>query len=64
MNATYAVRNKKTGELFAGFDVNQKPQWTVDESKAFAYVSKNDAYGQALLFNSFGIKAQQKPVAL
>jgi hypothetical protein len=64
MTASYAVMNKATGQLFAGFDAEQQPVWTDDERKAYAYGRKEDARGQALLFVCFGIKAQQKPVAL
>jgi hypothetical protein len=64
MQTSYAVMNKATGQLFAGFDADNQPMWTDDERKARAYSDKSDARGQALLFMSFGIKAQQKPVAL
>lgn len=64
MRAAYAVMNKATGHLFAGFDTEQQPVWTDDERKARAYGEKSDARGQALLFVCFGIKAQQKPVMM
>jgi hypothetical protein len=64
MQTSYAVMNKTTGQLFAGFDADQQPMWTDDERKASAYSDKCDARGQALLFVCFGIKAQQKPVTL
>jgi len=64
MHTSYAVMNKATREMFAGFDANGQPLWTSDECKARAYNDKRDAHGQALLFVCFGIKAQQKPVAL
>ena len=60
----YAVMHKETRQFFAGFDADQQPTWTDNESKARSYARKPDAHGQALLFMSFGIKAQQKPVAL
>ena len=63
MQTSYAVMHKETRQLFAGFDADKQPMWT-DERKARSYASKCDAHGQALLFMSFGIKAQQKPVAL
>lgn len=62
MQTSYAVMNKATGQLFAGFDADNQPLWTDDERRARAYVRKEDARGQALLFVCFGIKAQQKPV--
>lgn len=64
MQTSYAVKNKATGQLFVGFDANQQPMWTDDERKARAYSNKADARGQALLFACFGVKAQQKPVAV
>ena len=64
MNTHYAVMNKATGQLFAGFDSNNEPKWTDDENQARAYESKSDARGQALLFACFGVKAQQKPVVM
>lgn len=64
MQTSYAVMNKATGQLFAGFDADNQPLWTDDERKARAYNDKSAAHGQALLFVCFGIKAQQKPVVL
>lgn len=64
MQPTYAVMNKQTGQLFAGFDANNNVLWTDDERKARAYSDKRDARGQALLFAAMLIPAQQKPVAL
>lgn len=65
MTATsYAVMNKATRQLFAGFDADNQLLWTNDERKARAYSRKEDARGQTLLFVCFGVKAQQKPVAL
>lgn len=64
MEARYAVMNKETRQLFAGFDADQQPMWTDDERKAKTYSDKRDAHGQALLFACFDIKAQKKPVAL
>jgi hypothetical protein len=64
MQTTYAVMNKATGQLFAGFDADKQPVWTDDERKARAYSHKADARGQAMLFACFGVKAQQKTVAV
>jgi hypothetical protein len=64
MQTSYAVMNKGTGLLFAGFDSDKQPSWTDDEFKARKYSDKSDARGQALLFVCFGVKAQQKPVSL
>lgn len=64
MNTRYAVMNKATGQLFAGFDADNQPTWTDDERKARAYGDKSEARGQAMLFVCFGVKAQQKPVKL
>jgi len=64
MQTRYAVMNKATGQLFAGFDADQQPMWTDSEASARAYSNKRDAHGQALLFVCFGIRAQQKPVTL
>ena len=64
MQPSYAVMNKVTGQLFAGFDSSNQPIWTDDERKAVAYREKSDARGQALLFVCFGVKAQQKPVTV
>jgi hypothetical protein len=64
MQTSYAVVNKETRQLFAGFDADQEPVWTDDKRQARAYSDKRDARGQALLFACFGIKAQQKPVTL
>jgi hypothetical protein len=64
MTPSYAVMNKETGQLFAGFDADQQPVWTDDERKARTYSDKRDAHGQALLFACFDIKTQKKPVAL
>lgn len=64
MQTSYAVMNKATSQLFAGFDADKQPMWTDDERKARAYGDKSEARGQALLFVAFGVKAQQKPVAL
>jgi len=64
MQTSYAVMNKETGLLFAGFDSDQQPSWTDDECKARKYGDKSDARGQAMLFVCFGVKAQQKPVSL
>lgn len=64
MQTSYAVMHKETRQLFAGFDADKLPMWTDDERKARSYGDKRDAHGQALLFMCFGIKAQQKPVAL
>lgn len=62
MQTSYAVMNKATGQLFAGFDADKHPVWTDDERSARAYSDKSAARGQALLFVAFGIKAQQTPV--
>ena len=64
MTTNYAVINKNTGMLFAGFDNEQQPKWTTDERLARSYNFKSDARGQALLFVSMGVKAQQTPVRL
>ena len=64
MTTSYAVMNKATGQLFAGFAADNQPTWTSDERKAYAYSRKEDARGQALLFMCFDIKVQQKPVVL
>lgn len=64
MQTSYAVMNKATGQLFAGFDADKQPVWTDDERKARSYSDKRDAHGQALLFACFGVNAQKKPVAL
>ncbi len=64
MQTAYAVMNKQTGQLFAGFDAEHNVLWTDDERKARAYADKRDARGQALLFAAMLIPAQQKPVAL
>ena len=55
MQTAYAVMNKQTGQLFAGFDADNNVRWTADW---------RDARGQALLFAAMLIPAQQKPVAL
>ena len=64
MTNHYAVINKDTGLLFAGFDNDQQPTWTKEERLARSYNAKSDARGQALLFVSMGVKAQQTPVQL
>ena len=64
MQTNYAVMNKTTGQLFAGFDAESDVLWTDDERKARAYSDKRDARGQALLFAAMLIPAQQKPVTL
>lgn len=64
MQSRFAVMNKETGQLFAGFDADNKPMWTDDERNARSYGDKSEARGQALLFMCFGVNAQQKPVAL
>lgn len=61
MNKQYAVMHKTTGQLFAGFAADKSPLWTGDEKQARA-MDKNAAHQQALLFASFGISAQKKPV--
>lgn len=60
----YAVMHKETRQLFVGFDADQQPTWTDEESKARSYARKHEAHGQALLFMSLDIKTQQRPVAL
>lgn len=64
MDISYAVMNKESGQMFAGFDADNQPMWTDDERKAYAYGDKSQAHGQALLFECFGVKVQQKPVVL
>ncbi len=64
MQVRYAVMNKATNKMFAGFDTEGNPIWTSRESKAKSYMEKSAAHGQALLFACFGIKAQQKPVVM
>lgn len=58
----FAVKHKETGLFFAGFGVNNEPVWG-SECDA-ARFDKEAASQQALLFVSFGIKAQKKPVSL
>lgn len=50
MQPSYAVMNKETRQLFAGFDADKLPMWTDDERKARSYARKSDAHSQALLF--------------
>lgn len=64
MQTAYAVMNKQTGQMFAGFDADNNVLWTADERKARAYADRRDARGQALLFAAMLIPAQQTPVAL
>ena len=64
MQTSYAVINKTTGQLFAGFDPEHNVLWTDDESSARTYNDKRDARGQALLFVAHLIPVQQKPVVL
>lgn len=64
MQQAYAVKHKKTGMFFAGFDAEKNPVWSAEERKARTYQHASDAKGQALLFVTFGIKVQQKPVKL
>ena len=59
---TFGVKHKDTGLFFAGFTVTHEPTWGAEcDAKHF---DKDGASQQALLFTSFGIKAQKKPVAL
>lgn len=59
---SYAVKHKETGLFFAGFNVCNEPTWGAEcDARRF---DKDGASQQALLFTSFGIKAQKKPVAL
>ena len=58
----YTILHKKTGLFFAGFK-NDKETWTSDKNLAWSD-RKMIAVGQASLFRSLGINAQQKPVAV
>jgi hypothetical protein len=59
--SAYAIKDKETGLFFAGFDADMAPLWSY-EVEAKKYGAAADAHGQALLFASFGIRAQKKPV--
>jgi hypothetical protein len=64
MGTSYSVMNKKTRQMFAGFDAENQPIWTDDEHKACAYSDRSEAHGQALLFARFGLDVQKKPMAI
>lgn len=60
----YAVKNAKTGELFAGFDADNNALWTDTKNNARAFASRLEAQCQANLFRRFEIPAQLKAVTL
>ena len=56
----FTVKHKETGLFFGGFDADQSPIWCgIAGAKR---MTKSSARGQALLFRSFDIAAQTKPV--
>lgn len=56
----FTVKHKDTGLFFGGFDADQSPIWCdISDAKR---MTKSSARGQALLFRSFDIAAQMKPV--
>ena len=50
----YGVKNRETGELFAGFDDAQLPCWAPDERAARAFGSPDEVQMQAYLLHRFG----------
>jgi len=58
--AEFGIKHKVTGLFFGGFDKDNTPLW-VPESSA-KRMDASSAKGQALLFASFDIPAQKKPV--
>ena len=61
---TYAVMHKESGQFFAGFTENNQPIWTQIAGDAKVWKDQSGARQQALLFTSFGINAQKKPIEL
>lgn len=62
MGAKYAIKNSKTGNLFAGFGKDGQMIWGGEnQAKSFSQV---EAQAQASLLRRFGIVAQAKPVTL
>lgn len=59
----FTIRNKATGELFAGFDRDGAAVWTCDVSRAWRH-DRLFAQAQALCLHRIGIPAQQKVIAL
>lgn len=60
---TYGVMHKQTGLFFAGFNSQGEPTWG-PECDAKHYADESGARGQALLFLSFGVAVQRKPVLI
>jgi hypothetical protein len=58
---TYGIKNKETGQQFAGFDAAGAVLWTSDVSKAWR-ASLGVAKSQAELLVCNGYPAQQKPI--
>jgi len=60
MKTRYAVKNAKTGQLFAGFDNTGVAMWGAENS-AKPYATKLEAQAQSQLFKAMGVRAQVKP---
>lgn len=58
---TYGIKNKETGQQFAGFDDAGAALWTNDANKAWRAIH-GVAKAQAALLICNGYPAQQKPV--
>lgn len=63
MKTRYAVKNAKTGQIFAGFDGNGNAVWG-SENNAKPYATKLEAQTQAQLFKTMGVRVQLKPEAI
>lgn len=56
----FTVKHKETGLFFGGFNADHSPIWC--DIAGAKCMTKSAARGQALLFRSFDIATQTKPV--
>lgn len=62
--AAYGIKQRTTGQYFAGFDVQGNPTWSAAEEDAAVWTNRLHASAQALLLARFDSNVQRKPVAL
>ena len=58
---TYGIKNKETGEQFAGFDATGAVLWTLETAKAWR-ANLVTAKAQSALLICNGHPAQRKPI--